>query len=106
MLTSFSDDEALFEAIMAGAAGYVLKQIRSNDLVDAVRRVAAGQSLLDPGVTSRVVERLRRGPDEDESIARLTPQEYKVLSLLAEGLTNRQIASEHGSSPRRPSRTT
>ena len=92
ILTSFSDDEALFEAIMAGAAGYVLKQIRSNDLVDAVRRVAAGQNLLDPAVTARVLERLRRGPDEDETIARLSPQEHEVLALLAEGLTNRQIA--------------
>jgi two-component system, NarL family, response regulator DevR len=92
ILTSFSDDEALFEAIMAGASGYVLKQIRSNDLVDAVRRVAAGQNLLDPAVTARVLERLRRGPDEDERIARLSHQEREVLFLLAEGLTNRQIA--------------
>jgi two-component system, NarL family, response regulator DevR len=93
ILTSFSDDEALFEAIMAGAAGYVLKQIRSTDLVDAVRRVAAGQNLLDPAVTARVLERLRRGPDQDERIARLSPQEHDVLALLAEGLTNRQIAA-------------
>ena len=92
ILTSFADDEALFEAIMAGAAGYVLKQIRSNDLVDAVRRVAAGQNLLDPAVTARVLDRLRRGPEEDELIARLTAQEHEVLLLLAEGLTNRQIA--------------
>ena len=77
---------------MAGAAGYVLKQIRANDLVDAVRRVAAGQNLLDPAVTARVLERLRRGPEEDELIARLSPQERQVLLLLAEGLTNRQIA--------------
>jgi two-component system response regulator DevR len=94
MLTSFADDEALFQAIMAGAAGYVLKQIRSGELVDAVRRVAAGQSLLDPAVTARVLERLRRGPDEDELIARLSPQEHEVLVLLAEGLTNRQIAAQ------------
>ena len=67
-LTSFADDQALFEAIMAGAAGYVLKQIRANDLVDAVRRVAAGQNLLDPAVTAPL-ERLRRGPEEDELIA-------------------------------------
>jgi DNA-binding NarL/FixJ family response regulator len=93
MLTSFADDEALFQAIMAGAAGYVLKQIRSGDLVDAVRRVAAGQNLLDPAVTARVLERLRRGPEEDELIARLTPQEHEVLELLADGLTNRQIAA-------------
>jgi two-component system response regulator DevR len=92
ILTSFADDQALFEAIMAGAAGYVLKQIRANDLVDAVRRVAAGQNLLDPAVTARVLERLRRGPEEDELIARLSAQERQVLLLLAEGLTNRQIA--------------
>jgi DNA-binding NarL/FixJ family response regulator len=91
ILTSFSDDEALFQAIMAGAAGYVLKQIRSADLVDAVRRVAAGQNLLDPVVTARVLERIRRGPEQDERLARLTEQEHKVLDLLAEGLTNREI---------------
>jgi DNA-binding NarL/FixJ family response regulator len=92
ILTSFADDEALFDAIMAGAAGYLLKQIKGNDLIDAVRRVAAGQSLLDPQVTARVLERLRRGPEEDERIARLTEQERKILELIAEGLTNRQIA--------------
>jgi DNA-binding NarL/FixJ family response regulator len=92
MLTSFSDDEALIQTIMAGAAGYVLKQIRSPDLVAAVRTVASGQSLLDPRVTAQVLERLRRGPEEDERIARLSPQERQVLELLAEGLTNRQIA--------------
>ena len=92
ILTSFADDEALFQTILAGAAGYVLKSIRSSDLVDAVRRVAAGQSLLDPAVTARVLERLRRGPTEDERIARLSDQERQVLILLTEGLTNRQIA--------------
>jgi DNA-binding NarL/FixJ family response regulator len=91
MLTSFSDDEALFDSIMAGAAGYLLKQIKGTDLVDAVRRVAAGQSLLDPSVTARVLERLRTGPAEDERLARLTEQERKILDLIAEGLTNRQI---------------
>jgi len=91
MLTSFADDEALFQAIMAGAAGYVLKQVRGNDLVDAVRRVAAGQSLLDPAVTARVLDRLRKGPEEDERIARLTTQEHHILALMAEGLTNRAI---------------
>ena len=91
MLTSFSDDEALFQAIMAGAAGYLLKQIKGPDIVDAIRRVAAGQSLLDPGVTARVLDRLRRGPEEDEQLASLTGQERKVLELIAEGLTNRQI---------------
>jgi two-component system response regulator DevR len=94
MLTSFSDDEALFQAILAGASGYLLKQIRGNDIVDAVRRVAAGQSLLDPAVTNRVLERLRNPPEEDERLARLTPQERKILMLIADGLTNRLIANE------------
>jgi DNA-binding NarL/FixJ family response regulator len=94
MLTSFADDEALFNAIMAGAAGYVLKQIKGTDLVDAIRKVAAGQSLLDPAVTARVLERLRKGPEEDERLARLTDQERKILDLIAEGLTNRQIAEQ------------
>ena len=91
MLTSFADDEALFNAIMAGAAGYVLKQIRGSDVVDAVRKVAAGQSLLDSAVTARVLERLRRGPEVDERLARLTEQELRVLELMADGLTNRAI---------------
>lgn len=91
MLTSFADDEALFDAIMAGAAGYVLKQVRGSDLVDNVKRVAAGQSLLDPSVTATVLERLRRGPDEDPEAPHLTDQERRILDLLAEGLTNRQI---------------
>ena len=93
ILTSFADDEALIEAIMAGAAGYLLKQVRGTDFVDAVRRVAAGQSLLDPQVTAQVLERLRKGPVEDERLARLTDQERKILDLIAEGLTNRQIAA-------------
>ena len=92
ILTSFDDDEALFSAIMAGAAGYVLKQIRGNDLVDAVRRVAAGQSLLDPAVTARVLDLLRAGPEEDKALAPLTDQERRILELIGEGLTNRQIA--------------
>jgi two-component system response regulator DevR len=92
ILTSFADDEALFDSIMAGAAGYLLKQIKGTDLVDAIRRVASGQSLLDPQVTNRVLERLRRGPEEDERLARLTEQERKILDLIAQGLTNRQIA--------------
>jgi two-component system, NarL family, response regulator DevR len=91
ILTSFSDDEALFDSIMAGAAGYLLKQIKGTDLVDAVRRVAEGQSLLDPSVTARVLERLRNGPEEDPRLARLTHHERKILDLIAEGLTNRQI---------------
>ncbi len=94
MLTSFADDEALFEAIMAGAAGYVLKQVRGGELVDAIRRVAAGQSLLDPNVTTKVLERLRRGPEEDERLRTLTEQERNILELLADGKTNRQIAEE------------
>ena len=94
MLTSFSDDEALFEAIMAGAAGYVLKQVRGNELVDAVRRIAAGQSLLDPTVTARVLERLRKGTEEDEQLRSLTEQERRLLMLLAEGKTNRQIGED------------
>jgi len=92
MLTSFSDDEALFDAILAGAAGYLLKQIRGNDLVDAVRTVASGRSLLDPAVTQRVLERLRNPPAPDAKLASLTDTERKILDLIGEGLTNRQIA--------------
>ena len=92
MLTSFTDDEALFEAIVAGAAGYLLKQVRGTDIVDAIRRVAEGQSLLDPALTQRVLDRMREPPGEDERLARLTGQERKILALIAEGLTNRQIA--------------
>ncbi len=91
MLTSFSDDEALFSSIMAGASGYVLKQVRGSDLVDGIRRVGRGESLLDPTLTSRVLDRLRHGSEEDELVGQLTPQERKLLDLLAEGLTNRQI---------------
>lgn len=92
MLTSFGEDEALFDAIMAGAAGYLLKDVRGNDLVDGVRRVAAGDSLLDPSVTGKVLERLRKGDEEDERMASLSDQERRILALIAEGLTNRQIA--------------
>ncbi|HZJ05150.1 MAG TPA: response regulator transcription factor [Nocardioidaceae bacterium] len=91
ILTSYDDDEALFSAILAGASGYVLKQIRGNDLLDGVRRVAAGQSLLDPALTARVLERVRNGPETHEELAELTEQETKILALIAEGLTNRQI---------------
>jgi DNA-binding NarL/FixJ family response regulator len=91
MLTSFADDEALFDSYMAGAAGYVLKQIKGNDLVDAIRKVAAGQSLLDPGVADKVRERLKRGGRDDRT-RDLTAQEQRILELLAEGLTTRQIA--------------
>jgi two-component system, NarL family, response regulator DevR len=91
MLTSYADDEALFSAILAGAAGYVLKQVRGTDLIDAIRRVAQGQSLLDPGVTARVLERLRSPQAPDEHLASLSEQERRILDLIAEGLTNRQI---------------
>jgi DNA-binding NarL/FixJ family response regulator len=94
ILTSYDDDQALFSAIMAGAAGYVLKQVRGNDLVDTVRRVAAGQSALDPSVTARVLERLRNGPSVDPELEALTEQEHRILELIGKGLTNRQIA-EH-----------
>src|SRR3954469_18895206 len=94
ILTSYNDDEALFSAIMAGAAGYVLKQVRGNDLLDTVRRVAAGQSTLDPAVTKQVLERLRRGPEDDPALAPLTAQERRILELIGEGMTNRQIAAE------------
>jgi two-component system response regulator DevR len=93
MLTSFADDEALFTAIMAGAAGYVLKQVKGNELVDAVRRVGRGESLLDPAVTRRVLERLRTKPEEDD-LALLTDQERRILDLIAEGDTNRQIGEK------------
>jgi two-component system, NarL family, response regulator DevR len=94
ILTSYEDDEALFAAIMAGAAGYVLKQIRGTDLVDAVRRVAAGQSLLDPAVTQRVLERIRHGVEEPRELKSLTEQERRILEYVAEGLTNREIAAK------------
>jgi len=92
MLTSFADDEALIQAIMSGASGYVLKQIKGADIVEAVRVVSKGQSLLDPSVTARVLERLRKGSEDDELLARLSPQERNILRLIADGLTNRQIA--------------
>ncbi|HMQ28678.1 MAG TPA: response regulator transcription factor, partial [Acidimicrobiales bacterium] len=94
MLTSYSDDEALFDAIMAGASGYLLKQVKGNELVDAVRTVAGGQSLLDPALTARVLDRLRSGGGEDERLESLTDQERRILGYLAEGMTNRQIAEE------------
>jgi DNA-binding NarL/FixJ family response regulator len=95
MLTSYSDDEALFDAIMAGAAGYVLKDIRGTDLLSAVREVASGKSLLDPVATARVLERLRDGGNTgDERLAGLTEQERKILNLIGEGLTNRQIGQQ------------
>jgi len=91
MLTSFGDDEALFDAIMAGAAGYVLKQIKGTDLVGAIRTVASGQSLLDPQAASRVMERMRDRAAAKDPLAGLTEQERRILELIGEGLTNRQI---------------
>jgi DNA-binding NarL/FixJ family response regulator len=93
MLTSYADDEALLSSIMAGAAGYVLKQVGGSDLVDDIRRAASGQSLLNPAMAERVVEGLRRGPQVDARLASLTPQERRILDLIADGQTNRQIAS-------------
>nr|WP_275942272.1 response regulator transcription factor [Streptomyces spiramenti] len=92
MLTSYADDEALFDAIMAGASGYVLKAIRGTELLSAVRDVAAGKSLLDPVATQRVLERLRDGDGrEDDRLSHLTEQERRILDLIGEGLTNRAI---------------
>lgn len=91
MLTSYADDEALFDAIMAGASGYVLKEIRGNDLVDAIRQVAAGNSLLDPAATQRVLDRLRQGEQHDDRLDGLSDQERRILGLIGDGLTNRQI---------------
>jgi two-component system response regulator DevR len=92
ILTSYDDDEALFAAIMAGASGYLLKQVRGNDLVDTVRRVAAGQSMLDPALTAQVLDRIRNGPPADQELEVLTIQEKRILEHIGEGLTNREIA--------------
>ena len=96
MLTSFADDEALFASIMAGASGYVLKQVRSNELLRAIKAVGAGQSLLDPAVTDAVLDRLRKGKHllRDERLARLSPQEERILTMVAEGRTNKEIGNE------------
>ena len=93
MLTSFGDDEALFDAIMAGASGYVLKQIRGTDLVGAVRAVASGKSLLDPEAAGMVMRRMRDQASHSDPLAGLTPQERRILELIGEGLTNRQIGA-------------
>ena len=92
ILTTYDDDDALFAAIMAGASGFVLKQVNGGDLVQAVRHVAAGRCLLDPEVTARVLARLRDGPSKDPLTQHLTAQEEQILELVGEGLTNRQIA--------------
>ncbi|NUP46443.1 MAG: response regulator transcription factor [Catenulispora sp.] len=92
MLTSFADEEALFDAIMAGASGYLLKQTLGADLVAAVRTVAAGESLLDPRLATKVMAKLRAADEKKDPLAQLTAQEHRVLDLIGEGLTNRQIA--------------
>ncbi len=94
MLTSYSDDEALFNAIMAGASGYVLKEVQGTDLISAIRQVAAGNSLLDPRVTERVLERLRNRKTENSELSGLTEQEKTILTLIGEGMTNRQIGEK------------
>jgi DNA-binding NarL/FixJ family response regulator len=97
MLTTYQDDEALFEAIMAGASGYMVKQLRGPDVVTTIRAVASGDSLIDPSVSRRVLHRFRTsGPSEPEELAFLTPQERSIFELIAEGMTNRQIGSEMG----------
>ncbi|CAN5875321.1 response regulator transcription factor [soil metagenome] len=97
MLTSFADDKALFDAIMAGAVGYLLKEVRGNALLDGIRRVAAGESLLDPAVTAKVLERIRSGSGHgDPGLARLTPTERRILDAIAQGSTNRQIGDALG----------
>ncbi|HTX01779.1 MAG TPA: response regulator transcription factor [Acidimicrobiales bacterium] len=94
ILTSYAEDEALAQAILAGASGYVLKQIHGNELVAAVRAVAAGHSLIDAATTRRVLDELRRANAEDEGVERLTPREREILDLIAAGKTNRQIGAE------------
>ena len=94
MLTSFADDEALFASIMAGASGYLLKQVHGSDLVDALRRVGAGESLLDPAITARVLDWLRNPPIPSDPLEDLTPQEKQILALISDGKTNRQIGTE------------
>ena len=94
MLTSFADEEALMAAILAGASGYVLKRVKTTDLVDDIRKVGAGESLLDTDMTERLFERLRTGPKQDPLLSRLSNQEQVIVDHIAEGLTNRQIAEE------------
>jgi len=92
MMTSFADDEALYASVMAGAAGYVLKQIRARDLIEDVKKVASGGSLMDPRAVARVIERITRPPHAVSALSSLSPQEHRLLELIAEGMTNREIA--------------
>ncbi|MGD0219519.1 MAG: response regulator transcription factor [Acidimicrobiales bacterium] len=94
VLTSFPDDEALFAAIMAGAAGYLLKEVRGRDIVGSVKRAARGESLLDPALTQKLIDRMRTGDPGNERLDRLTTRERRVLDLVAEGKTNREIGAE------------
>ena len=94
MLTSYSDEEAVMGSIMAGASGYLLKEIRSQEILDAVSRVSQGQSLLDPAVTAKVLERVRRGNPEDEQWNQLTEHEKQILELITEGKTNKEISQD------------
>jgi len=95
MLTSYADDEAIYGSIIAGASGYLLKQTRGQDLASAIERVAAGESLLDPGITEKVLKRMRElAQGESDELAALTPQERKIIGLIAEGKTNKEIAEE------------
>ena len=94
MLTSFADEEALMAAILAGASGYVLKRVKSDDLIDNIRRVGSGESLLDPEMTERLFDRLRKGPKGDPLLSKLTNQEFVIVEHIAEGKTNKQIADE------------
>jgi two-component system, NarL family, response regulator DevR len=94
MLTSYADDEALYASVMAGASGYVLKRIRAGELVEDVKKVAAGISLMDPRAVARVVERIRKAPEEDSLLRGLSSQERRILDLITDGRTNRQIGDE------------
>ncbi|QVJ02268.1 response regulator transcription factor [Nocardiopsis eucommiae] len=94
ILTSYSDDEALYGSVMAGAAGYVLKQIHNSELVDAIRTVASGESLLDPHSTTLVLRRLREGAEADDPLSGFSEKERRVFELIGEGLTNRQIGEQ------------
>lgn len=96
MLTTFDDEDDVVGSVLAGAAGYLLKDVSAEDLIAAIRRIAAGQSTLDPHVTTRVLERMRQGPAAGTQLSRLTEGERRVLDLVAQGLTNRQIASRTG----------